>query len=242
VVAGRSVAKNFEGCGLGERVRFAMREWVVVGLFDTGRTGFDSELWGNVEQVQQAFRRPIYSSVTVRLQDPGTFEALKRRLEGDPRMTVEVQREKEYYAKQSQASASFIRVVGIAVTVIFSLGAMIGAMITMYATVASRTVEIGTLRALGFPRGAVLRVFLAEAVSLGLIGGAIGLGAASFLSLVSVSTTNWTSFTELAFGFALSPNVVLGSLFFAVTMGILGGLLPAARAARSEIVNSLRKA
>lgn len=240
VVAGRSVAKNFEGCGLGEHVRFAGRDWDVVGVFDAGGSGFDSELWGDGEQVQQAFRRPIFSSVTARLGDPGSFDALKRRLEADPRLTVEVQREREYYAKQSQATASFIRVIGLTVTILFSLGAMIGAMITMYAAVASRTTEIATLRALGFSRFTVLRVFLAEATVLGILGGALGIVAASFLSFVSVSTMNWDTFSELAFSFSVSPGIAVGSLVFAIVMGIVGGFLPAVRASRADIVNSLR--
>jgi ABC-type antimicrobial peptide transport system permease subunit len=240
VIAGRSVSKNFEGCGLGEHLSFAGREWTVVGVFDAGGTGFDSELWGDVEQVQQAFRRPIYSSVTARLRDASAVNLVKRRLEADPRLTVTVERETEYYAKQSRATASFIRVIGLVVTVLFSMGAVFGAMITMFAAVSSRTAEIGTLRALGFSRAAVLRVFLAEALWLGLIGGAVGLLAASFMSMVSVSTTNWDTFSELAFKFELSSGIVIGSLFFAIGMGVTGGFLPAVRAARAGIVDSLR--
>ena len=242
VMAGISVAQNFKGCGLGERVHFAQRDWEVVGLFDSGGRSFDSELWGDVEQVQQAFRRPIYSSITVRLKDPARYSEFEKRLESDPRLTVDVDREREYYARQSRAGATFIRVIGLAVTILFSLGAVLGAMITMYAAVSSRTVEIGTLRALGFPRRSVLRVFLIESLALGLLGGALGLAAASFLSLISVSTTNWDTFSELAFRFSLSPSIVIGSFVFGAAMGVLGGFLPAWRAARMGIVNSLKKA
>ncbi|HET9232738.1 MAG TPA: ABC transporter permease, partial [Candidatus Eisenbacteria bacterium] len=147
-----------------------------------------------------------------------------------------------YYARQSRAGATFIRVIGLAVTVLFSLGAVLGAMITMYAAVSSRTVEIGTLRALGFPRRSVLRVFLVESLALGLLGGALGLAAASLLSFISVSTTNWDTFSELAFRFSLSPVIVIGSFVFGAAMGVLGGFLPAWRAARMGIVNSLKKA
>ena len=242
VLAGASVAKNFKGCGLGEKVHFAGRDWGVVGVFDSGGRSFDSELWGDVDQVQQAFRRPIYSSITVRLKDASRFEEFKKRLESDPRLTVEAQREREYYARQSRAGATFIRVIGLAVTVLFSLGAVFGAMITMFAAVSSRTVEIGTLRALGFSRRAVLRVFMVESLALGLLGGALGLAAASFLSFVSVSTTNWDTFSELAFRFTLSPTIIIGSFLFGAIMGVVGGFLPAYRAARTEIVGSLRKA
>jgi putative ABC transport system permease protein len=242
VVAGRAVARNFRGCGLNESVRFAGREWKVVGVFDAGGASFDSELWGDAEQVQQAFRRPIFSSVTVQLREPARFEELKKRLESDPRMTVAVEREREYYAKQSKASGTFIRVIGLAVTVLFALGAVIGAMVTMFAAVQNRTVEIGTLRALGFSKGAVLRVFLVESLLLGLLGGVLGIAGASLLSLVNVTTMNWDTFSEIAFGFALSPRIAIGALAFAVLMGTAGGFLPAMQAASADIIDSLRKA
>jgi putative ABC transport system permease protein len=241
VIAGKSVAENFKGCGLGESVKFAMRDWTVVGVFDAGGAGFDSELWADVEQVQQAFRRPIYSSVTVRLADPAQFSAMKERLEADPRLTVSVKRERQFYSEQSQATATFIRVIGLVVSIIFAIGATIGAMITMYAAVANRTVEIGTLRALGFSRLRVLGVFMTESVWLALLGGAIGLIAASFMSFVQVSTTNWDNFAELAFGFSLSPGIIIGTLIFSILMGLIGGFLPAVRASRFKIVNSLRE-
>jgi len=242
IIAGKAVAANFKGCGLGEHVTFAMREWTVVGIFDANGAAFDSELWGDIEQVQQAFRRPIFSSVTVKLRDPARFDQLKTRLESDPRLTVDVKREKVYYAEQSQATSDFIRVVGLAISIIFALGAMIGAMITMYAAVANRTVEIGTLRAIGFSRRAILVVFLVESIWLSLIGGAVGLAAASFMSFVSISTTNWNTFSELAFGFTLSPGIIIGALVFSLVMGLAGGFLPAVRAARANIVESLRAA
>jgi ABC-type antimicrobial peptide transport system permease subunit len=242
LIAGASTARNFKNCGLGERLRFAEREWAVVGVFDGGGTGFDSELWGDAEQVQQAFRRPIYSSVTARLRDKGSFEEMEKRLEADPRLTVEVEREIEYYAKQSRATATFIRVIGLVVTIIFSIGAVLGAMITMYAAVSNRTSEIGTLRAIGFTRRTVLAVFLVEALALGLLGGAAGIAGASFLSFITVSTTNWDTFSEIAFGFELSPDIVIGSFLFAIVMGVVGGFLPAVRASRARIVESLRAA
>ncbi len=242
IVAGGSASKNFQGCKLGESVRFAMRDWTVVGVLDADGAGFDSELWGDADQVQQAFRRTIYSSVTVRLRDPAQFDQLKARMETDPRLTVDVKREKEYYQAQSEMMASFIRVMGLVISIVFSVGAMIGAMITMYAAVANRTREIGTMRAIGFPRRRVLVVFLIEAIWLSLLGGGVGVLAAAMMSLVTVSTTNWTTFSELAFSFALSPSIVIGSFVFAIVMGLIGGFLPAVRAARADIINSLREA
>ena len=240
VIAGLSVSENFKGCGLGESARFAGREWTVVGVFDAGGTGWDSELWGDVEQVQQAFRRNIYSSMTVKLADPAQFEHMKTRLEGDPRMSVTVQREVDFYRRQSVATSSFIKIMGLVISIVFSIGAMIGAMITMYAAVANRVGEIGTLRALGFRRAAVLWAFLFEAILLGAVGGIVGIALASLMQLVQISTLNWQSFSELAFSFTLTPRIVLSSFAFALLMGVIGGFLPAVRAARLSIIDALR--
>jgi putative ABC transport system permease protein len=240
IVAGRSIAERFEGAGIGERLRFGARDWTVVGLFDAGGTGFDSEIWGDGDQLLQAFRRNVYSSVIARLADADSFDALKMRLESDPRLTLEAKRETVYYAEQSQQLSSFIRYLGITLSVIFSSGAIIGAMITMYASVASRTPEIGTLRALGFRRRSILSAFLLEALLMGVIGGIVGLALASLMQWVSFSTTNFQTFSELAFSFTLNPEIVALSMGFALTMGLLGGVLPAARAARLNIVDALR--
>jgi putative ABC transport system permease protein len=240
IVVGRSISERFEGVALGEEVRFGGRAWRVVGVFDAGGSAFDSEVWADVDQLMQAFRRRSYSSVLVRLADSAAFEALKARLETDPRLTVEAKRERTFYEEQSQALARFIRYLGLTLSVIFSVGAMIGAMITMYAAVANRVKEIGTLRALGFRRRAILWAFLAEAMLLGLAGGAAGLALASLMQYVQISTMNWQSFAELAFTFKLTPGIAALALAFAALMGILGGFLPAVRAARLKIVDALR--
>lgn len=240
IVVGRAIAERFAGVALGERLRFGQREWTIVGMIDAGRTGFNSEIWGDAEQMRQAFRRPIFSSVTFRLADDGSFARLKEELESDPRLTVEAKRETVYYAEQSEVMAKFIRILGMVLSVIFSLGAIIGAMITMYASVASRTAEIGTLRALGFRRRGILAAFLTEAVLLGLTGGAAGLALASTMQFFTLSTMNWQTFSELAFSFTLTAGIVVQSLAFAVLMGLLGGFLPALRAARLNIVEALR--
>lgn len=240
VIAGRSIARNFEGGGLGEKLRFGMYEWTIVGVFDAGNTAFSSEVWGDVDQLMQAFRRPVYSSVIFKLRDPARFEEVERRVEGNPRLTLDVERETAYYLKQSEATARFLRVLGNTLTIIFSLGATIGAMITMYATVANRTTEIGTLRALGFQRSSILTAFLLEALFLGLAGGLIGLFFASFMQLITISTLNFQTYSELSFSFALTPGIVFNGLIFSVIMGFAGGLLPAVRAARMNIVDSLR--
>lgn len=242
IIAGRSVAKGFKGCGVGETVRFGSREWTVVGVFDAGGSAFDSEVWGDNKQMMDAFRRPIYSSLTFKLADPKQFEAVKQRIDGDRRLSLDVKHEKEYYAEQSRATTSFIKIVGIAICIVFSFGAIIGAMITMYASVANRTKEIGTLRSLGFSRFAILSSFLFEAMLIAVVGGVLGLLASSFLQFYQVSTTNFNTMSELAFNFSLNMQTVILSLLFAFIMGLVGGFLPAVRAARLKIVDSLRAA
>src|SRR5881409_1727343 len=194
VVVGKGIASLFRGVALGAELSFGGDRWTVVGIADAGGTGFDSEIWGDADQLMQAFGRPVYSSVTFRLRDPGAFNAVKARLQADPRsQSLELKREQDFYREQSQAMAKFIKILGLVVTTIFSVGAMIGAMITMYAAVASRVVEVGTLRALGFQRRSVLTAFLVESVLLATAGGAAGVGLASLLSFARVSTLNFGS-------------------------------------------------
>jgi len=242
IVAGARIAERFTGAGLGERLRFGGREWRVVGVFDAGGSGYDSEIWGDVDQLMQAFRRPVFSSVIARLQDPAALPRLKEALESDPRLTVQLKREDQFYADQSQALSNFIGYLGLTLSVIFSLGAMIGAMITMYASVANRTAEIGTLRALGFRRRSILGAFLAEALLLGGLGGVLGIATASLMHFLTFSTTNFQSFADLSFSFTLTPLIALKAMAFALVMGFIGGVLPAARAARLNIVDALRAA
>ncbi|WP_256080190.1 ABC transporter permease [Massilia sp. YIM B04103] len=242
IIAGASIARRFAGAGIGETLRFGQREWTVVGLFDAGNSGFDSEIWGDAEQLMQAFRRNAYSSVIARLNDGSRFEAFKQEIEADPRLTLEAKREQVFYSDQSRALSNFISILGMVLSVIFSIGAMIGATITMYASVANRVGEIGTLRALGFQRRSILAAFLAEAMLLAVLGGAAGLFFASFMQFISFSTTNFQSFAELAFGFRLNPAIALKTLVFSLLMGFVGGFLPALRAARMQIVDALRAA
>jgi ABC-type antimicrobial peptide transport system permease subunit len=242
IIVGSSIAERFDGTGIGERLRFGGREWTVVGVFDGAGSGFDSEVWGDGDQMMQSFRRNAYSTVVARLADPAAFDALKARLESDPRLTLDVKRERRFYEEQSEVLSNFIRILGLTLSVIFSVGAMIGAMITMYAAVANRTAEIGALRALGFRRGAILVAFLAEALGLAVLGWAVGLALATLMTLVRISTMNWQSFAELAFSFRLTPEIVGQSLVFALAMGLAGGVAPALRAARLKIVDALRAA
>jgi putative ABC transport system permease protein len=240
IVVGESVAKRFKGVELGATMVFAMRPWTVVGIFDAGNTGFSSEIWGDVDQFMQAFRRPVYSSVLFRLRNSSEFGDLKARIESDPRLTLEARRETTYYTDQSKAMAKFLSILGLSLTIIFSVGAVVGAMITMYAAVGNRTAEIGTLRSLGFRRRTILLAFLLESLILGFIGGCAGLFFAAFLQFFTVSTTNFQTFSELAFSFTLTPTTVGKGLAFSLLMGFVGGVLPAFKASRLNIVEALR--
>ncbi|CAG9168875.1 ABC transporter permease [Cupriavidus respiraculi] len=240
IIVGTSIAKGFSGVRIGERLRFAQREWTVVGHFDAGGSGFDSEIWGDVDQLMQAFRRNSYSSMVVRLARGDLFERFKADIDVDPRLADEAKREQVFYSDQSKALSTFINILGLTLSIIFSIAAMIGAMITMYASVANRVAEIGTLRALGFKRTNVLSAFLLEALLLGLVGGIAGLAFASLMQFSSFSTTNFQTFSDLSFRFVLTPSVVVKTLAFSMVMGLVGGFLPALRASRLSIVDALR--
>jgi putative ABC transport system permease protein len=242
VVIGKGLDGRFKGMRLGDKTRFARRDWTVVGIMDHGGSAYDSEVWGDIEQFEDAFqRRPSFSSVTMRLKDKSMLTALKSRLENDPMLsTLEATGEVDYWAAQSEQFSKFVRFLGIVVAVIFSFGAVLGAMITMYAQVAARTREIGTLRALGFRRRAVLVSFVAESVLLALGAGLVGLAFASLVQLVPFRTLNWQTFSEVSFRFHLSGWIVVASVCFSFIMGFAGGLLPAMRAARMAIVQATR--
>lgn len=244
LIVGSGVTTKFKGAAIGDEVKFAGDNWKIVGIFDSEGSGFDSELWGDSQQLLNAFNRGnTVSSMTLKLDDAGNFDEFKKQFEFDKRLQqFEPKIEQKYFEEQSEFMAAFIRIIGIVITVIFSFGAMIGAAITMYAAVANRTVEVGTLRALGFKRRSILVVFLIESLVIAITGGAIGIFLASFLQFINISTLNFQSFSELAFSFSLSPSIILTSFIFAIIMGIIGGFLPSVRAARLKIVNALRAA
>jgi putative ABC transport system permease protein len=240
VMAGKSISERIAGASLGGKLHFALTDWDVVGIIDAGRTAFDSELWADATQLMSAFRRNEYSVLILRVVGSQGFQDLKKRLESDPRLTVQVKREITFYREQSGMMAKFIRILGLAMTSFFSIGAILGAMVTMYTAVANRTREIGTLRAIGFKKWNILAAFITESLVLGFSGGVGGAAGASLLQFLTISTMNWETFSELAFGFTLTPAIALSTLGFATGMGFLGGLLPAWRAARLPIVDSLR--
>jgi ABC-type antimicrobial peptide transport system permease subunit len=244
IVIGNKIHEQFENVEVGQQIRIGTKLWTIVGVFDAGKTGFASELWADADNIMAEFNRTTaFSSFTFRLKDIADYETIKTKLETEQRLQdLEVKREQQFYREQSEGMSAFIKALGLVITIIFSFGAMIGAMITMYAAVANRTVEIGTLRALGFRRRSILAAFLVEALSLSLIGGTLGLILASFMQFVSFSTTNFSTFSELAFGFSLSGDVIVQTLIFSLVMGVVGGFLPAVRAARMNIINALRAA
>ncbi len=241
IIVGSNIARRFKGCEVGQQLGFGGDTWTVVGIFDGSATAFDSEIWGDVDRLMPAFGRPVFSSVTMRLKSAEEFESLKHQLNNDPRTQyIDLKRERAYYEEQSKLMSDIIEFLGLIVTAIFSIGAMIGAMITMYAAVANRTVEIGTLRSLGFRRRSLLLAFLIESVLLSLTACVAGIALASFMSFIRISTVNFGTFSELAFGFSLSPAIILNTVAFAILMGIIGGFLPAVRASRMQIVSALR--
>ncbi|WP_250516706.1 ABC transporter permease [Caballeronia sp. INDeC2] len=240
IIVGSSIAKGFGATRIGDHLRFAQRDWTVVGHFDAGGSGFDSEIWGDVDQLMQSFRRTSFSSMVVRLARSDAFERFKADIDVDPRLADEAKREQVFYGDQSKALSTFINILGFTLSIIFSIAAMIGAMITMYASVANRVAEIGTLRALGFKRFDVLGAFLLEALLLGLVGGVAGLCCAALMQFASFSTTNFQTFADLSFRFILTPSVIARTLGFSLVMGLVGGFLPALRASRMNIVDALR--
>jgi len=242
LVVGDAVTSKFAGAKIGNKIKFAGDYWNIVGVFESNGSGFDSELWGDSDQLLNAFHRgSSVSTITFKMNNINNFDQLTRAFETDRRLLqFEPEIEQKYYEEQSQFLAGFIRILGTFITVIFSFGAIIGAMITMYAAVANRTIEIGTMRALGFGRTSILTAFLIESFIISLIGCAIGLFIASFLQFFRISTLNFSSFADLSFSFALSPSIVVSCIIFALVMGFCGGFLPSVRASRLNIVNALR--
>ncbi|ULA69527.1 MAG: ABC-type transport system, permease component [Nitrospira sp.] len=239
IMVGAQVAKQFPSAGLNQTIRFGNRDWTIVGIFEADGSGFESEVWGDAEQFMATFRRTTFSSMTVRLARPGMLDEFKGRMERDPRFSLTVKREPEYYEEKAGTLSRMIRVTGLFLTAVFSVGAILGATMTMSTAVAQRTTEIGTLRTLGFTRADILLAFLVESTGFGIVAGILGLAGASFLQSVTISTMNWDTSSELVFSFQLSSGMIGQGVLFAVLMSIVGGLVPAIQASRLEVVQAL---
>ena len=240
ICVGKKLLGRFPNTGVGQAMRFAGREWAVVCHFSAAGSAFESEIWGEYEQLMPALRGEQFQSVSFKLADAGAFEEVKRSLEADKRITVDVHRESAFYAKQSELLGNILRILAILITSIMAVGAIFGAVNTMYAAVASRTPEIGVLLTLGFRPRSVLASFLIESAMVALLGGIIGCLLALPLNGIVTSTTNWASFSEIAFAFRITPGLLLAGLIFALVMGVLGGFFPARRASKIPVVQALR--
>lgn len=242
VMAGRAIRGRFAGLDLGGTIELRKdRKATVVGIFTAGGSAYESEVWGDLNTFQSAFGRgTLVSSVRVRLSTPEAYEAYKAAIEADRTQELKAWRETEFYEKQGQMSALVLQALGLVIAVFFSVGAMIGAMITMYAAVANRGREIATLRTLGFSKGNILLSFLAEAVILALLGGVVGAIGALAMGFVQFSLINFSNWSEVVIRFHPTPGIVIQSVLFAAVIGVLGGLLPAVRAARTRLLDALR--
>jgi len=240
IIVGRRIVHRFAGLGIGDRIRFGQRDFTVVGQFEAGGSGFESEVWGDNKVLMPVFRGDVFQSVTFRMKDPARFAQVQHELQSDPRLGVDVQRESDYYRAQSEMLATVIRVAGVFIVIIMAVGAVFGAMNTMYAAVGARSREVATLLALGFRPGAILVSFVIESVFLALLGGALGCLLALPVNGIVTSTTNFSSFSELAFAFRVTPGALLTGLAFAAVLGVVGGFLPALKAARQPLAAALR--
>jgi putative ABC transport system permease protein len=243
IIAGRGAASQFAGLEVGHTLRWGENSWTVVGIFDAGGTVADSELWCDAGVLQPAYRRGnSFQVIRARLESPAAFDRLKQALTTDPRLNLKVVRESEYYAEQSQMVVNLITTLGTLVASLMGIGAIFGAVNTMYSAVASRTREIATLRALGFRGSSLVVSVLTEALLLALAGGVIG-GAIAYVGFngFRTSTINWQTFSQVAFAFAVTPRLVVSGITYALLMGLLGGIFPAIRAARLPVVTALRE-
>jgi putative ABC transport system permease protein len=243
LVVGSNANKTYSGLTLGNTVDFGGGHWRVVGVFDAGGSAFDSEVWTDARVLDDVYKRPtnIYQSATVHLTSAAALQQLKDSVSADPRLNLDVFREVDYYAKQSTAMTRLITVLGGLVAFVMAIGAIFGALNTMYSAVSERGREIATMRALGFGGPAVVFSFLIEALLIAFIGGVIGCVAVLRLNGLTTSTINWQTFSNLAFAFRITPGLLLSGLLFALAMGLIGGLLPAISAARRPIAVALRE-
>jgi ABC-type lipoprotein release transport system permease subunit len=239
LIVGKRIAERFKGFGLGEQVKLEQRLFTVVGHFSAGGTAFESEVWGQ-NAVFMPVLREDFQSVTFRLKDPARFAAVKKQLESDPRLGVEVKRESQYYSDISGPLATTMQVLGVFIVLIMAVGALFAAMNTMFASIGSRSREIATMLTLGFGKGSILLAFMIESILIALIGGVIGCLLALPVNGTATSTTNFSTFSEIAFAFRITPAALLTGMIFALFLGVVGGLLPAWKASRQPLAAAMR--
>lgn len=244
ILVGEGALKQFAGLEVGTKLKWGQSEWTVVGTFAANGALWESELWTDARVLQPAFRRGnSFQTVIAKLESPAAFDRFKDSLTTDPRLDVQVLRETEYFANQGRTLNAIINGLGLTISILMGIGAVFGALNTMYNAVASRTREIATLRALGFGASAVVVSVLAEAVLLALAGGVVGaVGAWIFFDGFRTSTLNWDSFSQVTFAFEVTPSLMVQGAILALVLGLVGGLLPAIRAARLPVTAALREA
>jgi putative ABC transport system permease protein len=241
LVVGKGAQSEFAGLDIGSTIRLGQQDWTVVGTFTTG-DAHESELWGDAEVVQDTYnRRNVYQSVTLKLTDANAFDAVKAALSTDPRLSVDVQRTRDYYATQSEDLTRLIRILGVAIAAIMAVGAVFGALNTMYTAVATRAREIATLRAIGFAGLPVVIAIMLEAALLALLGGLIGVAVSWFLFDQYTVSTLGSNFSQVVFAFQVSPQLIVTGLTWALVIGLVGGLIPAISAARLPVTTALRE-
>jgi putative ABC transport system permease protein len=242
LIVGKNAVKTYAGLKLGDSVSFAGGSWKVVGVFDAGGSSFDSEVWCDSKLLNEVLKRPenIFQSITVHLTSPAAFQQFKDAVVSDPRLNLDVTREVDYYAKQSTSMTTLITVLGGLVAAVMAIGAVFGALNTMYSAVAERGREIATMRAVGFSSWNVILSFLFEALLISFVGGVLGCLLVLPINGLTTSTMNFQTFSNLAFAFKITLNLLLLGVLFALVMGILGGMLPAIRAARRPVAQALR--
>lgn len=243
LVVGRGAALSYSGLDLGSSVEFGGGRWTVVGIFDAGGSAFDSEVWCDAGVLNQVYKRPenIFQSVTARLTGENALTEFKDALTTDPRLNVSAEREIAYYARQSSALTTMIRVLGFLVAFVMAIGAVFAALNTMYSAVAARSREVATLRALGFGSGSVVASFMFESLMIAAAGGVLGCLAVLPLNGLTTGTLNWQTFSHVAFAFRITPGLLAQGFVFALVMGVVGGLPPAVRAARLPVSVALRE-
>ena len=239
-VVSKRIAERFQGLDVGDKFRIQTTDYTVVGLFDSAGKAFESEIWVDINSLASTTKRDGYSSVLMRVKDPNTLASLSKRITDDPKLHLKAVSERTFYEDQQGTASGALKGLAVFISFIMAVGAGFAGMNTMYAAVARRTKEIGTLRVLGFSRLSILIAFLLESIAIALIGAAIGIVLALPLNFVSTGTSNWVTFSEIAFNFKVTLDLMIFALIFGGIIGFIGSLLPSIRASRFKIVDALR--